>query len=375
MEFFIKQKIKICLVIHSLSSGGMERVMSQLACYFSKKKDLEIHLVIYGKEREIFYPVPEVVIIHKPAFKFSNSKRKWHTVKTLLFLRKTVKEIQPDTILSFGELWNNLALMALYGLKYPVFISDRSRPDKDLGWLHNKLRNYLYPKASGIVAQTNKAKAIAEMEKRNSNIQVIGNPIRNIKPDPLIVKENIVLTVGRLIRTKHLDQLIRVFVRINEPGWKLVIVGGDAQRQNLKHGFRQLVRQLGATESVIFTGNQSDVDPYYLKSKIFTFTSSSEGFPNVVGEAMSAGLPVVSFDCTAGPSEMISDGENGFLVPVFDWEMFEAKLKLLLHDENLREHFGTNARESIKRFTVESIGEQFYSFMTNPGLQVHKKRA
>jgi hypothetical protein len=76
------------------------------------------------------------------------------------FLRKKVKNIDPDTILSFGEYWNNLVLLSLYGLKYPVYISDRSQPDKDLGRVQNRLRDLLYPKAAGFIAQTSKAKEI-----------------------------------------------------------------------------------------------------------------------------------------------------------------------------------------------------------------------
>ena len=260
-------------------------------------------------------------------------------------------------------------MLSLWRLKYPIFVSDRSRPGKDLGFLHNRLKSWLYPQAAGLIAQTGKARKIAELEKRNSNIRVIGNPIRNIEPDPLIVKENIVLTVGRLIKTKNLDQLIRLFVRINAPGWKLVIVGGDAQKQNLMIELEKLIRDLGATDKVILAGNQADVDVYYQKSKIFAFTSSSEGFPNVVGEAMSAGLPVVSFDCMAGPSDMIRDEEDGFLVKVFDYDTFEYRLKCLIDDEVLRGQLGSKAQERIKQFTVESIGKRYLSFISNESIK------
>jgi glycosyltransferase involved in cell wall biosynthesis len=354
---------KICLLIHALSPGGMERVMSELIGYFAEKDHLEIHLVLYGIKRDIFYPLPKSIIIHRPNFDFLNSRRTLCTFKTLLYMRRTIKEIKPDSVLSFGEPWNNLVLLALYGCHVPVFVSDRAQPDIDLGRFNNKLRVLLYPKATGLIAQTEKAKEIALANKRNANIRVIGNPIRNVKPGLPEEKENIVLTVGRLIRTKHLDQLIRLFVRIDQPGWKLVIVGGDAQKQNLMVELQQLVRELDAADRVILAGNQMDVDSYYRRARIFAFTSSSEGFPNVVGEAMSAGLPVVSFDCVAGPSEMIKDGENGFLVPVFAYTTFEEKLRLLMDDPELQKKLGGNARQSIAKFSVESIGQQFYSFI------------
>ena len=124
-------------------------------------------------------------------------------------------------------------------------------------------------------------------------------------------KENIVLSVGRLIRSKHHDKLIEIFSHV-APGWKLIIVGDDSQKQNNMILLKDLIPKLNMNEKIILAGNQSDVDSYYLKSKIFAFTSSSEGFPNVVGEAMSAGLAVVAFDCVAGPSELIQSGETDF---------------------------------------------------------------
>jgi hypothetical protein len=72
----------------------------------------------------------------------------------MIFLRKKVKLIKPDSILSFGEYWNSFVLIALIGLPYPVFISDRCSPDKEFTRIHTILRKWFYPKAKGIIAQT-----------------------------------------------------------------------------------------------------------------------------------------------------------------------------------------------------------------------------
>ncbi|MBN1185301.1 MAG: glycosyltransferase, partial [Bacteroidales bacterium] len=115
----------------------------------------------------------------------------------------------------------------------------------------------------------------------------------------------------------------------------------------------------------VFAGKQSDVEEYYLKSKIFAFTSSSEGFPNAIGEAMAAGLPVVAYDCDAGPSEMVTDEDTGFLIPLFDDETFRAKLELLIEKPDLRQQLGENGSEYISKFNIRSIGDKFYQFITN----------
>jgi GalNAc-alpha-(1->4)-GalNAc-alpha-(1->3)-diNAcBac-PP-undecaprenol alpha-1,4-N-acetyl-D-galactosaminyltransferase len=361
----VSKKLKtICLVIHSLQAGGMERVMAELAHHFSKKQNIQLHLILYGINREIFYLLPKNIMVYQPSFAFDDNRRLLSTFKTLKYLRKKIKEIKPDAVLSFGEYWNNFVLMATLGLRYPVFVSDRSQPNKSLGKLQDKLRNWLYPFAKGVIAQTEKAKELFSAMYKHNNIAVIGNPIRQIENKTENNKrENIVLMVGRLIKTKHQDKLIELFLNINKPGWKLVIVGYDHLKQNNLEHLQAIITKLHVEDRVVLAGKQSDVEQYYLSSKIFAFTSSSEGFPNVIGEAMSAGLPVVAFDCVAGPSEMMADNENGFLIPLFDYKLFEDKLSLLMSDDLLREQMGNKAKHNIKKFEVDIVGDQFYDFI------------
>lgn len=352
------------MIIPSLQAGGMERVMSELAWYFSTKNEVELHLVLYGIKREVFFPIPESVQVYSPGYKFDNRYRTLNTLRTLYYLRRTVKRIKPYRILSFGEYWNNFVLLSVLGLSYPVYVSDRSQPDKSLGRFHDKLRRWLYPSAKGIILQTQKAREIFLRQNRHHNIAVIGNPIRQADPSNTEwQRDKVVLMVGRFIKTKHQDLLIEMFARVCPPDWKLVLVGYDHLKQQNMENLKTLARDLGIEKQVHFTGKKGDLNELYHKSSIFAFTSSSEGFPNAIGEAMAAALPVIAFDCIAGPSDMISDGHDGFLVPLFDKSTFEARLAELISDEMLRDRMGNNARESIKKSSHELIGEAFYRFM------------
>lgn len=358
--------MRICFIVHGLNiPGGMERVMSQVVNYVAEHKTDELHLLMYGAGCEnMFFEISEKVKIHRPTFLYGSCNRTLYAFKSLKFIRKTIKALSPDTILSFGEIWNNFVMLALYGLKYPIYISDRCRPNKSFGIVHDTLRKWLYPKATGIIAQTEKAKQVYATQFHHDNVVVIGNPIRSID-EKSIKKENVVVSVGRLIDTKHFDQLIDIFGKINNPDWKLIVVGGDALKQNNSVKLQQQVHDKGLDERVVLAGQQKDVEAYLHKSKIFAFTSSSEGFPNVIGEAMSAGLPVVAYDCTAGPSDMIVDGKNGYLIPLFDQEAFAEKLSKLMNDESLITEMGKYARESIKRFDVCKVSECIYQTITN----------
>jgi GalNAc-alpha-(1->4)-GalNAc-alpha-(1->3)-diNAcBac-PP-undecaprenol alpha-1,4-N-acetyl-D-galactosaminyltransferase len=342
----------------------MERVMASLLNSFAKRDNVEVTLLLIGKSPKIDFDISDNIEIFFPNFEFKSNQRFLSTLKTIKFIRKSIKKIQPDTILSFGEYWNNMVLMSLIGTKYPIYISDRSQPNKNLGKVQNQFRDKLYPKAAGYIAQTEKANEIAHKNKWNKNTTVIGNPINQI-PSPInINKENIVLTVGRLIKTKHIDELIEIFKEVNNPSWTLVIVGGNAKNLNLLDGYKETVRKLGLEQKIKLVGAISNVSDYYKKAKVFAFTSSSEGFPNVIGEAMSYGLPVIAYDCTAGPSDLINDEETGFLIEERDQMAYVEKLKTLMQDADLRNKQSGAALEKIKDFDAEKIAQQFFTFIT-----------
>jgi GalNAc-alpha-(1->4)-GalNAc-alpha-(1->3)-diNAcBac-PP-undecaprenol alpha-1,4-N-acetyl-D-galactosaminyltransferase len=355
---------KIVCIIPSLSLGGMEKVMSVLLNKFSKK-NIELHLVLCGRNREIKYSIPKSIIIHRPSFSYSETNRFIFTLKTILYLRKEIKNIKPDSILSFGEYWNSLVLLSLLNLKYPIYISDRSQPNKDLGKIQNKLRNFLYPKATGYIAQTIKASEIAAKNKWNSNITVIGNPIKQNSIQDFGNRDNIILTVGRLIPTKHIDELIDIFRIVNAKDWKLIIVGGNSKNLNLLDKYTKLVQELGLSDSIKLVGAKSNVEEYYKKAKIFAFTSSSEGFPNVIGEAISYGLPVIAYDCTAGPSDLIINEKTGFLIEERDQKTYIEKLNMLIQNENLRSMQGKKSLENIVNFDADHIAKKAFNFITN----------
>lgn len=356
---------KICCAIPSLSIGGMERVMSILINSFVERHHAEVHLLLFGINREIHYPISDKVIIHKPTFAFDNKHRKYNTLRTICFIRHEISAINPCCVLSFGNYWNSLVLLSCYGKKVPIYVSDRSSPLKNMGKTQNMLRNYLYPKAAGVIFQTKKAQEIGKKLFTAKKSTIIGNPIRQVAERNDVARLKNVVTVGRLIETKHYDRLVKLFHELNRADWNLVIVGGDAQKQNRMAELRKQLAEYGNPSNIVLAGAQSDVDAYLLESSIFAFTSSSEGFPNAIGEAMSAGLPVVSYDCVAGPSDLIEDGETGFLVKQFDDEAFKNRLSILMNDEEARIRMGTRAKKRIKQFDVDSISDKFYDFITS----------
>jgi glycosyltransferase involved in cell wall biosynthesis len=350
-------KKKVVLVIPSLSAGGMERVMSELATFFATRNEIVTYLIVYTKG-DHFYKVPENVILIEPKFSFVKKYKLFYTFKTLYFLRREIQKIRPDAVLSFGETYNSFVLAATLFLNTRIFVSDRSKPDKTWGNFHETLRRIIYKNAAGIVSQTSFSKSFLEKETGHKNIEIIPNPV---KPNYVTneTQDKVILTVGRLISTKKIDLLLEIFSETSKDNWKLWVVGDGPERKNLEI----LALKLGIYEQVTFWGFQKDVESFYAKSKIFAFTSISEGFPNALLEAMAAGLPCVSFDCIAGPSDIITNGENGYLIPILDFNTYKTQLDHLMNNEILRSSMGETARAVSKLYNVEKIGNAYLKFL------------
>lgn len=352
--------MKIVFVTPSLAIGGRERVMSALINFCIQKGD-EIHLILYAKNRSIYFPLDSKVIIHEPSFGKSYSNV-LYALKSILFIRKTIKRIKADRMVSFEEKWNRLALLATSGLNIKSIISNRNNPYRDYGFIDRKLASWLYPQADTLIAQTQIAKEVYVKRYKLNKCIVIGNPINQLNVDfTKFERENIVISVGRLMTSKNHDRLVKIFSQTDYENWKLVIVGGDFANQNNSIKLKKLINEMHLENHVVLAGSQKDVNSFLLRSKIFAFTSDKEGFPNVIGEAMAAQLPVVSYDCVAGPRDMITDGENGYLIPVYDDNLFVEKLNTLMTNESLRIEMSKNAMNSIRKFDSEIILTKFYN--------------
>ena len=338
----------------------MERVMMEIAHFIKNNTDYEVVIIKLARSDKEFYTVPKGVTVYEPDFLFNRKLRVLHSLKLLLFLIKTIRKIKPMSVLSFGEMYNSFVLLSSFFTNAKYFVGDRSQPDKKWGFFHEKMRKLIYCRADGIVAQTTYAKDFFAKELHHKNIKVIPNPNRNhqyIKTE----KQNIVLYMGRLIKSKRVDLLLDIFSKINNPNWKLWIVGDGPQKETLE---KQLYK-LNCKDSITLFGARRDIDEFYSKAQIFAFTSVSEGFPNVLIEALSFALPCVSFDCVAGPSDIIEEQQNGFLIPLLDAKMFQEKLALLMSDQELRYKMSENALVSSKKYDVNVISAQFLKFITS----------
>ena len=191
------------------------------------------------------------------------------------------------------------------------------------------------------------------------NIVVIPNA-RTFTPKRLTDWNNKkVIAIGRYNYQKGFERLIEVwrFVVKDFPEWKLEIIGDGEEREKL----RSLVNRYGLNDSLSLVAANNEIEKYYLNASLFVLTSRYEGLPMVLLEAQAFGLPIVSFRCKCGPSDVITDGVNGFLVDEGDIEQFAVALKRLMGDAAFRKQMGEKALVSSERFSEEQVMQRWIS--------------
>ena len=245
-------------------------------------------------------------------------------------------------------------ISGIFFCKIKVTISERSNPLIYKYGIRGQIRKILYRFANRLVVQTEFIKQYYSKYVPKSKIQVINNPIKIINNNDF-KKEKIILTVGRLDSNKNQKQLITSFHRANNMNWKLIICGEGPLRNELEN----LILQLKLSEHVFLKGNVQNVNDYYSNASIFALTSFSEGFPNVVLEAMSYGCACIRTNCVVGSNDMINNNHNGFVVETNDTETLDARLNQLMSNEELRQKFIKNSNEKLKNYSISDISKKW----------------
>jgi len=324
---------KLVGLIHALEVGGAERMMVTILNYFSKE-GFEVHLIILKKKGILQKELSSKIIIHyldMPSVSRGMYK----------FLKK-IYEIKPDiTFSGIGHL--NLALASFIPFmrlllpktkwiaRETCVVSVHNKASKYprlFDWLYKKV----YKNYDQIIAQSEDMKE--DLEKnyfQSEKILVINNPLDYQKIHKLAIEKSQfnfdqskinLLSVAKLRKEKRHDLMLEVLGYLPIE-YHLTIVGSGEEEENLK----ALVKKLHLETKVTFAGEKLNPYPYMKHADLFITTAEREGFPNVLLEANSLGLPIVAFACLGGIKEIIVEGNNGFYVPLFECELMAKKIK------------------------------------------------
>jgi glycosyltransferase involved in cell wall biosynthesis len=351
------------LVIHSMSSGGAERVVATMANAWAAR-GWDITLLTLEDGRELpFYPL-DARVVHRPlgtagasAGTYQAVRSNWERVTTL---RRAIRDSRPDVVVSFLDMGNVRVLLATRGLGLPTVVMEQTDPgQKRLGWVWNGLRRALYPRASRLVVLSETSRSFFPRSIQAKSV-IIPNPIAIEPPvadDEPRGEGRTVVAMGRFAPEKGFDVLLDAFARIapNHPDWRLVIWGDGPLRPQLE-SHRE---RLGLHDRVLMPGRTTDPFRELRRADLFAMSSRREGFPLALGEAMACGLPAVSFDCPSGPREIIRHGIDGLLVPDGDVIGLAAAMSRLMTDDAERSRLAARAVEVNDRFGAERVLAQW----------------
>ena len=184
-------------------------------------------------------------------------------------------------------------------------------------------------------------------------VAVMPNPIAHHSAEKSSYSNNTVIAVGRLERQKNFCSLIDAWREVvkKHPNWCLKIYG----QGSLNNSLQRQIDDYGLARTCSLEGFTSEIMHHMAPASFFALSSITEGMPLVMLEAMSCGLPVVSYTCPSGPRDIVSNGINGFLVPLNDTRLLADRICMLMDDRSLIKRMGANAIETSKQFTLEKI--------------------
>lgn len=375
--------MKIIYCTHSTyNPGGMERVLLNKVTYLSALPEWEVSVVTTDQhQRPSFYPFPEKVRMTDLEINYSddNDKGIWKKITSYLCKRKEHKrkltalllKEKPDIVVSLYpsessfipdikdgskkvlELHFNKFFRIQYGRKGIIGLIDRWRTRQD----------------ERIVRRFDKFVVLTNEDKGYwgglPNIEVIPNAAIHVSKNYSEVKNKRVIAVGRLDYQKGFDRLIQAWKLVQHTGrfsdWKLDIFGQGEWREMLQ----QMIDKQGLQNTVKINPPTNAILNEYVHSSLLVMSSNYEGFGMVLVEAMSCGVPVISFDCKCGPKDIIQPGMNGLLVPNGDIQALADAMMKVMEDEAYRKMLSLNARKVVDTYSEQAVMSQWILLFTS----------
>ena len=345
---------KICFFIDNISHvGGTERVCLLIANELVRC-GYEIFILNKVRPDKIFYSISKEISVDYLEENYSGNY-----LKQILKLRKYLKKNQIDTIIDVDTSFAPITEIARFLL-----------PIKHIAWEHFNaklgkcsLRQKIGRKTALYFAD--KLVLLTEADRENypknkKNVCVISNPLSFFPDKKAPLKNKQIISIGRFTAQKGFDYLIDAFAKFsnNFPDWKLKIVSDGELRDELT----EQINSNNLNNKVELVGFLQDVTSVLQEASIFVMSSRYEGMPMVLLEAMSCGVPVVSFDCPYGPKSIIKEN-CGILVEPANVSELAAKIGVLASDEQKRIFMGDNARKEVEKYKIENIINKWISII------------
>ena len=360
--------MKILYITDSLVIwGGLQRILVEKMNFLAEQYGYDIYMITSDQGDHVSpYPLSPLVHFHDVCIKF-HRQYQYRGFRRILEMRKLQKlyekrlkscidEINPDVLVCV-RIHLLKSLLRVKG-QIPLVVESHSMckaylydEDNTLRRLKARYEAYRVRKAQRVVALTQGD--ADDWKKINRNVCIIPNIVHlNESGEVSECSAKKAIYVGRFSKQKDIDTLIKIWtqVHLRHPDWQLCIYGGYSDQ------YDRFMRLLDNNNINIEVNEPtSSIFQRYIDSSMLLLTSLYEPFGLVLPEAMSCGLPVVSFDCPYGPADIISDGVDGFLIPDRDISLFTDKVCMLIEDSSLRKAMGKAGTLSSQRFSANRI--------------------
>lgn len=370
-------KIVYC-ILGTFNSGGMERVLANKANYLSKLGHQITIITTDQLGRKPYFQLNEQIDQIDLHINYTENNNQGLMTKILDFprkqrkhkasLEKVLQKIKPDITISLFD--HDAAIISKIkdGSKKiaEIHFSRFKRIQYGRGGLWNLVDRWRSKQDLKTIKLFDRFVVLTEEDKNYwgalNNILVIPNA-NSFTPNSLAelnIKQ--VIAVGRYDFQKHFDSLIRIWERVDKqnPDWKLKIFGSGPLESELQ----QQINDAQLQHSVSLERPVKNIEKEYLNSSIIALTSRYEGLPMALLEAQACGLPMVAYACKCGPKDIITDGENGFLIPEENETLFAKRLLELMNSENRRREMGRKAFENSTNYSADRVMEKWINLFT-----------
>ncbi len=357
---------KIVYITNGVSGpGGLERVLSIKASYFSDTMHHDVHIItLNSTNSELFYNFSKSIIFHNIR---ASGNPITYIKQYRSRLKSSIKKIHPDVICVCDDGLKGLLLPYIIGKRCPMIyerhVSKNIEIKKGATTFLDKIKHKVTFKLMNMGAAKYNAFVVLTngntKEWQLKNMQVIPNPLSFFpKKESLSkLKNKKVLAVGKQSYQKGYDRLLQSWkiVYKKHPDWELDIYGTISKKENLP----ALAKEFGIEKNINFYEPIKNIAAKYKEASIYVMSSRYEGFGMVLTEAMAYGVPCVSYDCPHGPSDIITSEKNGLLISNNNIKELSKGLLTLIEDEGKRKKMGEEARQAVHRYTIEKIASQW----------------
>ena len=349
-------------------AAGLERVLAIKANYLVDILGYEVHiLVLNHNNATVFYEFSSKIILQDISV-FGNPIQ--YLKKYILGIRNVVNKVKPDIISVCDDGLKGFFLPKIVSNKIPIIYERHVSKIIEIGvgasYIKRARISIKFLIMNFLAKSFNKFVLLTPDNAKEWNLKnsiVIANPLSFYPTKSAILQNKEVIAVGKQGIQKGFDRLLHSWKIVHQkhPNWKLSIYGKYDSKSNLV----SLSNQLKIENSVRFYEPIKNIEEKFLEASIFAFPSRFEGFGMVLIEAMACGVPCVSFDCPCGPSSIIQDDVDGFLVANGNTDVFADRLLELIQNHDKRQLMGKMAKENVQRFLPENIMPQWDQLFKN----------